>query len=64
MFIEDKKWDKLTLECLQTIDALESIDHRILIPGKVQILAILYDIVHLQDEYHEKLENNPIPIEE
>lgn len=49
MYIPDKKWDEFNAECIKVIEDIEAIPENLLMPFKEQILAILYDIVHMQD---------------
>jgi hypothetical protein len=50
MHISDKNWDAVVSDCLHLTELIEQIPGCIVYPNRTEILAVLYDLIHLEDQ--------------
>ena len=50
MHIQNEVWDMIVSDCLLLTELIEEIPKYIVYPNRTEILAVLYDLIHLQDQ--------------
>ena len=50
MYIPDKEWDLIVSDCLNLVEVIEEIPSIVVYPNKQEILAVLYDLIHMEDK--------------
>ena len=49
MYIPDDQWDMIVSDCLHLTALIEEIPNIIVYPNKKEMLAVMYDLIHIED---------------